>query len=105
MSTYTTTAEEESARNLLAWAESIGVEFRWADDWLIDHDEFDCYEDGGPESCEYCVAVAADGTILASLHCIDDATDEYRRVIEVELAGEAQWELEQMIRRALAGGA
>ena len=101
MPTYTTPEEEESARNLLAWADSIGLEFRWADDWAVDHErEFDCYDDGGPDTCEYCHAVTADGTVLAALHCIDDATDEYRRVIEVELAEEAQWELGQMVRRA-----
>ena len=104
--TFTTPEEAQAAADLLAWAESIGLEFQWADDWSVDHGrEFDCYEDGGPETCEYCQAVTADGTVLASLHCIDDATDEYRQVIEVELAGEAQWELDQLVRRALTGQA
>jgi hypothetical protein len=69
-----------------AWARTAGIEFEWADDWEVDHrKEYDCYEDGGPESCEACVA-RLDDEIVASLGCIDDASSEYRRVTEAQLA-------------------
>jgi hypothetical protein len=57
---------------------------------VTDHKaEYDCYADGGPTTCETCTCYGADGAILASLSCIDDATPEYRRVVEAELASEA----------------
>lgn len=72
------------------YAFNHSLEYRWADDWSVDHQkEFDCYEDGGPETCEYCQLIDVDGKVLASLGCIDDATASYRRVIEAELALEA----------------
>lgn len=82
-----------SAREL-ARAELLAIdngwEFEWRDDWSVDHvDEFEFYENGGPESCESCTLYSAEGEVLASLGCIDDATDEYRRVVEAELAQEA----------------
>ena len=85
-----------------AWADEQGVTFRWKDDWSIgDHMvEFDCYDDEGPETCEMCVAYLGD-TMLASLGCIDDADDNYRRVIEADLAIEARAELQRMLVAAL----
>lgn len=85
-----------------AWAREQGIEFRWSDDWHVtDHaTEFDCYDDGGPETCELCAAYLGD-TMLACLGCIDDASDEYRRVIEADLAAEARAELQQMLVAAL----
>ena len=76
------------------WAREAGVEFSWEDDWEVgDHTtEFDCYEDGGPETCER-AAASFEGEVLASLCCIDDATDEYRRVVEAELALQAWAEI------------
>jgi hypothetical protein len=76
-----------------AWAKSAGVEFEWDDDWEVgDHkEEFgddSAYADGGPDTCESAAAVL-DGEIIGSLCCIDDATPEYRRVVEAELALEA----------------
>jgi len=77
--------------NAEQWVRSSGVTFDWSDDWHVtDHQsEYDCYADGGPTTCETCTCYGADGTILASLSCIDDATPEYRRVVEAELASEA----------------
>lgn len=75
------------------WGTLNGLTVEWADDWSIgDHcAEFDCYYDNdtGPETCETAVARDAAGSILASLCCIDDATNDYRRVVEAELAYEA----------------
>lgn len=73
------------------WADENGVVFEWAPDWdVVDHAaEYDCYDEGGPESCETCTALDENGDVLASLGCIDDATDEYRRVVQAELALEA----------------
>ena len=69
-------------------ARALGYTFEWQDDWSIgDHSkEFDCYEAGGPETCESCIMRDSDGKFVQSLSCIDDATREYRRVIEAELA-------------------
>lgn len=68
----------------------------WHDDWTLDHQqEFgDNYKDGGPNTCEYCVlkdysANELQAPVLAALTCIDDATPQYRRVVEAELALEA----------------
>jgi hypothetical protein len=72
--------------NAETWAAQAGIRYRWRPDWEIDHEtEFDCYSDGGPGTCEYVVA-SLNGNIVASLGCVDDATDEYRRVVEAELA-------------------
>jgi hypothetical protein len=70
--------------------QSYGLQFAWEDDWAIgDHTkEFDCYE-SNPQTCESCVCTDSEGKFLASLSCIDDADDNYRRVIEAELALEA----------------
>ena len=75
-----------------AYAQDAGWTFEWQDDWSIgDHSRaFDCYKQGeGPETCETCLLTDEDNRVLASLGCIDDATPEYRRVIEAELADEA----------------
>jgi hypothetical protein len=72
------------------WAKDNGVTFVWEDDWdILSHvKEFDCY-DAEPDTCERVRAITADGETLASLSCIDDATSEYRRVVEADLAYEA----------------
>ena len=63
-----------------------GGVFRWVPDWVTDHErEFDCYVDGGPETCEW-VGLYVDGELVASLGCVDDADDDCRRVVEGELA-------------------
>lgn len=87
-----------------AWAKNNGVTFQWTDDWIVDHQkEFDCYKDGGPETCEQCVAFR-DGDSVASVGCVDDATPEYRRVIEAHLAAEARdWTFAWAERRSDPG--
>ncbi len=74
-----------------AYASAHGWRVCWSDDWSIgDHaKEYDCYEDGGPETCEHAALYTADGTLIGSLSCIDDASTNYRRVVEAELASEA----------------
>lgn len=81
------------------YARDNGIVFHWENDWVVgSHREFfgpdSVYGDtifGNPEpdTCESCTALDKDGYILASLSCIDDADDDYRRVIEAELASEA----------------
>lgn len=75
-------------------ARGLGWGFEWSEDWDIgSHKEYygagSCYEDSEPTTCESCVCKDEDGEVLASLGCIDDATREYRRVVEAELADEA----------------
>ena len=72
-----------------------GFTITWEDDWSVDHvEEYDCYTDGGPSTCEGCVVRSTNGDVLASLWCIDDADDEYRRQVESELVDEARAFLE-----------
>jgi hypothetical protein len=63
------------------------LSFRWENElgWIDHVTEFDCY-DVEPTTCEVCICFDEDGEVLASLGCIDDATPEYRRVVEAELA-------------------
>ena len=68
-----------------------GYRYEWANDWEGDHSytkqsEFEGYE---VATCETCTLYDEDGNVLASLGCIDDATDDYRRVVQAELAYEA----------------
>lgn len=72
------------------WAKSQGHTFVWEEDWLVGShvDEFDAY-DSEPEICESATMLDSDDNVLASLGCVDDATDDYRRVVEAELALEA----------------
>lgn len=74
-------------------AAALGYTFEWSDDWTVrDHAKeysSEAYPNGNPDTCESCICRDADGTAVASLGCIDDATREYRRVIEAELAQEA----------------
>lgn len=82
-----------------AWAENMGMRFTWEDDWDVgSHREHygadSAYSDGEPTTCETCIAwkpLPYDGwQDVASLGCIDDATDDYRRVIAAELAMEVR---------------
>ncbi len=93
----------KSLANAERYAQSQGFTFTWEDDWMVDHaKEYDCYEDGGPETCEACICRDSDGNVLASLCCIDDATSEYRRVIEAELASEGMATYQTRMARVLA---
>lgn len=77
-------------------AGQLGVRFVWEPErFPVDHvKEYDVY-DAEPATCEVCLAYDAAGDVRASLGCIDDATTEYRRVVEAELAIEV---LDLMIR-------
>ena|ERR1700678_354402 len=83
----------EGAR-LLAKAErdarALGYTFEWRDDWTLgcSHFEFygESYGHGEPSTCESCIMLDENGEVVQSLGCIDDATREYRRVVEAELA-------------------
>jgi hypothetical protein len=93
----------------MARAEKYGREhnwqFDWEDDWSIGshkdyYGEDSAYSDKEPSTCESCTLVSEDGnSVLASLGCIDDASDAYRRVIEAELAVEALHEIETRYQR------
>jgi len=71
------------------------VFFEWEHDGSVNHmKEYDCY-DSEPDTCESCFAYIRDPQtdmkiVLASLHCIDNADDEYRHIIESELLVEAE---------------
>jgi hypothetical protein len=74
------------------------LRIEWTEDWDVgSHKKFfgpdSAYEDREPDTCEQCIVYGPHGEVLASLGCIDDADDAYRREIESELMDEAQWEL------------
>lgn len=63
-----------------------GIEIEWGKDWSVDHmREFD-YQ---PTTCEAAIALDREGDVLASLGCIDDAEENYRRVVAAGLYWEA----------------
>lgn len=73
------------------WAVETGVTFTWSDDWEVgSHREFygpdSAYADSEPDTCEQVTARLGD--LSASLDCVDDADDDYRRVVQAELAAE-----------------
>jgi hypothetical protein len=75
-----------------AWAESEGIEFEWEFDQETSYTD---YEDESPDTVYECaLARDADRDVLASLCGIGDATDEYRRVVNAELAMEAMERVE-----------
>ncbi len=72
-------------------AQDAGYTFSWSDDWEIgNHKEFfgadSAYADSEPDTCENCDMFDPDGNLVQSLGCIDDASSQYRRVVEAELA-------------------
>lgn len=76
-----------------AKARKRGYTFVWSDDWEVGShkDEYgpdSAYADGEPDRCEHCDILDKNGNMIGSLSCIDDASPEYRRVIEAELASE-----------------
>lgn len=74
------------------WAEAApAFRVEWEDDWIVGSHvrEFGDSYDAEPDTCEVALAyVGAD--VVASLGCIDDADDNYRRVVNAELADEAR---------------
>jgi hypothetical protein len=80
-----------SARELAQaeqWARENGVTFSWEPDQDADPNDWD---GDGPigENAEGCVARCASGGVLVALWSIWDASAEYRRVVQAELASEA----------------
>lgn len=76
-------AEREAARR--EW------EVTWEDDPIyVDHvKEFPDSYDAEPTTHEVALLRDRQGNLLGTLGCVDDATDDYRRVIAAELAMEA----------------
>ena len=70
-------------------ARRFGLTFRWDWDNDVDDSWMDETERAQEHEWTYCVARTPDGRCVASLGGIVDATPEYRRVIEAELASEA----------------
>lgn len=68
-------------------ARALGYTFEWISDHPFNSHGSDRSE--WPETCEVCICRDQDGKSLASLSCIDDASSEYRRVVEAELALES----------------
>jgi len=82
----------------LAAAEHLALEENWHYDW--DWDNYDCGHakgecSGRPEYCQLWDAERA--SLLASLSGICDADDNYRRVVQAELAVEAMTRLEASV--------
>lgn len=72
------------------WAKENWVSYSWADDHegMRDHQwDFVLETEEVPETCEE-VYMYLDSEMVGYLGCIDDASPEYRRVIEAELASE-----------------
>ena len=75
-------------------ARALGYYFEWVDDWTVGkhrdyYGEDSAYAENEPTTCESCICRDSSGECVASLSCIDDATQDYRRVIEAALASEA----------------
>jgi hypothetical protein len=79
-----------SARAEIA-ARAEGIEFIWEDDCDDWKERQEYEEDTGykVQRSECCRAVDTDGNTLASLCGIWDAGDDYKRVVEADLASEA----------------
>lgn len=78
-----------------AWAEKIaeeiGLTYKWENDFSVgdhaaEYGEVDT--DGGPETCQSCTMYDRRGHIVGSVGCVDDATPQYRRVVEADLAND-----------------
>jgi hypothetical protein len=70
-------------------ARALGYTFIWSDDWEVGSHVKQYGSESypaEPTTCEYCQIIDAEGRSQGSLGCIDDATREYRRVVEAELA-------------------
>jgi hypothetical protein len=95
--TITDTDGSQRAAKMLAraekWAKIVGAEYTWAPDWEVqDHakEYGEAYADmpnGNPSTCEVASMIIG-GTEVGALGCIDDADDNYRRVVQAELAAD-----------------
>jgi len=85
-----------------AYAHANDWTFEWTDDWSIGSHVREFGAESYPEepsTCECCVLRDSDGRVLSSLCCIDDASAEYRRVVQAELATEALANTEATLER------
>jgi hypothetical protein len=76
--------------------------FEWSDDWACGSHVREYGSESYPEepsTCETCLLRDAEGNVLESLGCIDDASAEYRRVVQAELASEALASIENTLER------
>ncbi len=74
------------------WAEFNGLSVQWEDDWNIGSHVREYGRESypeEPEECECAVLVDSDGHVLGAMGCVDDATNEYRRVVAAEIASDA----------------
>jgi hypothetical protein len=72
-----------------------GWSVTWRDDWEVGshlQEYGEAYSNGEPNTCEVATLYDSHDEILASLGCIDDATDTDWRVVDAELALEAMAE-------------
>lgn len=70
----------------------------WADDWSLSRSHaaecgpgsaYDDMPNGEPDTCEQATLWDRWGRVIGSLGCVDDASDDYRRVVAAELASDA----------------
>jgi len=71
------------------WAHESHLRFTWEPDFDPDLSWMSKVERAKEHVCEGCICRDTEGNVLASLWGIVDADDEYRRVVEGELASEA----------------
>ena len=72
------------------WGKKNGLSFQWVDDYRQGDEPDDV------ERVELCSVLDGKGVTLTSLGAIWDASPEYRRVVEAELATEAKLILEMV---------
>lgn len=86
----------------LAAAETYAKDHDWSFDWswddggdLGDHSEWCDMEYQHDHNIEVCMLRGADGNVLEALGGIIDADNNYRRVVQAELASQALYEINQ----------
>lgn len=85
------TGATDSTETPKQWADRLGLVVRWESDWSVGSHRVaypDAY-DTEPEECLSVTVFSRHGNVLASLGCIDDPDEAYRREIEAELINEA----------------
>lgn len=101
-----------NAADMRRWAQDNGYTFTWSDDWDLGtshaayygpESAYDDRANGEPDTCEVATMYDADGNIVASLGCVDDADDTYRAEVESDLAAEIYPEWQRAARRARSG--
>jgi len=70
-------------------ARKLGYWFEWRPDWQVGSHVCEFGTESyptEPATCEQCLMLDAEGQVVQSLGCVDDASCEYRRVVEADLA-------------------